>query len=90
MICKIVEKIALFVFWKCLDEKTRDANIKAHRYSKIDAAVVEEKVEFIQKAKDEIEVIKDEIKSINLKILKGELNFEDVKTKLQNMEASFE
>lgn len=35
MICKLIQKFGLFIFWKCLDEKTRQKTIEEHRYTKM-------------------------------------------------------
>lgn len=90
MICKIIEKISLYIFWRCLDENTRNESIKAHRYSKINIDIVNEKVEIIEKVKNDTNCLKDEIKIINRMLSKNELSFEDLKMKLINLEKDFE
>lgn len=66
MFCGIVKKIALYIFWNCLEEEERQRNMKEHHYSKIQALHVVD----IENNHNQIINEKDEIKKelIELKV----------------------
>lgn len=70
MLCKLIKKFALFVFWNCLDEDERQRNIKEHHFSKLKAEQVVD-----------IENNQIELKN-NITILRNRLN--NVKNKIEN------
>lgn len=88
MVCNIVKSIGLYIFWKCIDEETREKNIKEHRYSKIKVEDVQKKVEYIEETENEVEKIKLVIKELNKNI--KNMTFEEVETKLIEIEAELE
>ena len=68
MFCKIVQNIALFIFWRCIDEKTRNESIRKHTLSKLKAENVETIVEKVDIYKNKYEQLKNGLSSIQNKL----------------------
>lgn len=68
MFCKIVQNIALFIFWRCIDEKTRNESIRKHTLSKLKAENVETIVEKVDIYKNKYEQLKNMLINLNNEI----------------------
>lgn len=86
MICKIIQKVALFIFWNCIPEKQREKDMQEHNYSKINAEQVDSVLEKIRKSNHTLDQIHDEIKEINILIESNTIEVKDIHQRLKNIE----
>lgn len=89
MICKVIQKIGLFIFWKCIDENERQENLKKHRYSKINADKVGEAFDKMKERENYVEKVMKEIRDINFKIESKAISLKAVSKKLKQMEDDY-
>lgn len=68
MICKLINKFALYVYWNCLDESERQKNIKEHHYSKLKAEHVVEIEQYNEEIESNIFTIKEKLELMKNKI----------------------
>lgn len=68
MICKLIKKFALYVFWNCLDESERQKSIKEHHYSKLKAEHVVEIEQYNEEIESNIFTIKEKLEFMKNKI----------------------
>lgn len=68
MICKLIKKFALYVFWNCLDESERQKSIKEHHYSKLKAEHVVEIEQYNEEIEGNIFTIKEKLELMKNKI----------------------
>lgn len=74
MICGIIRKIVLYIYWNCLSEEDRQIKSKEHYYSTIKAEHVEEVVVKNNEIKVEISCIQYRLEKLKNKILVSEKN----------------
>lgn len=68
MICKLIKKFALNVYWNCLDESERQKSIKEHHYSKLKAEHVVEIEQYNEEIESNIFTIKEKLELMKNKI----------------------
>lgn len=68
MICKLIKKFALYVFWNCLDESERQKSIKEHHYSKLKAEHVVGIEQYNEEIESNIFTIKEKLEFMKNKI----------------------
>lgn len=68
MICKLIKKFALYVYWNCLDESERQKSIKEHHYSKLKAEHVVEIEQYNEEIESNIFNIKEKLELMKNKI----------------------
>lgn len=71
MFCRIVKKIALYIFWNCLEEEERQRNMKEHHYSKIQALHIVDIEDNHNKLISEKDEIEKELIELKVKINDG-------------------
>ncbi len=68
MICKLIKKFALYVYWNCLDESERQKSIKEHHYSKLKAEHVIDIEQYNEEIESNIFTIKEKLELMKIKI----------------------
>ena len=69
MICKLIKKFALYVYWNCLDESERQKSIKEHHYSKLKAEHIVEIEQYNEEIESNIFTIKEKLELMKNKIV---------------------
>lgn len=69
MICKLIKKFALYVYWNCLDESERQKSIKEHHYSKLKAEHMVEIEQYNEEIESNIFTIKEKLELMKNKIV---------------------
>lgn len=65
MICKLIQKFGLFIFWTCIDEDTRNKSIQEHRYTKMNNNHIDNIVKVAENYEEKYFLLVEEIKRIN-------------------------
>ncbi|MCT7578658.1 hypothetical protein ACOTWR_06280 [Aliarcobacter butzleri] len=84
MICKIVQKIGLYIFWQCLDDKSREKSILEHRYTKMNTDHIDNIIKKVEKYEEKYKHIKNKVLEVN-SFIENNDNLEEIKKYLKSL-----
>ncbi|MFX4240199.1 hypothetical protein ACOL3H_06835 [Aliarcobacter butzleri] len=84
MICKIVQKFGLYIFWQCLDDKSREKSISEHRYTKMNTEHIDNIIKKVEKYEEKYKNIKNKVLEVN-SFIENSDNLEEIKKYLKSL-----
>lgn len=84
MICKIIQDIGLFIFWKCLDDESREKSISEHRYTKMNNNHIGSIVKKVEIYEEKYMYIRDKVISVS-DLIENNNNLGEVKAYIREL-----